>query len=91
MKVTFDKNIPVPVLKSVTITMTPEQAVQLMLFVGGTNNHQKEAVIFSGGQNEDDTAALKYLNLTPIRGATNISDVYHDLSKMFSVLAKNNK
>jgi hypothetical protein len=91
MKITCEKNVPVPVLSSVTITMTPEQSVQLMLLIGGTNNRQKEAVIFSDDKNENDQAALKYLNLLPVAGETDLADIYRGLSKMFSEIAGNRK
>ena len=46
MEITVEKNPPTPVLKSVTITMSCEQAAMLMLLIGGTNGRQKENIIY---------------------------------------------
>jgi hypothetical protein len=105
MKITLEKNVPQPPLKSVTITMSPEQAAVLMLMVGATNRTQKEAIVFRESHNNGldvehlNELKIKLIKIADVIGVGDkngytvncVDEIYVQLSKMFAVAANDGK
>ena len=90
MKITVEKNVVVK-LKSVTLTLSPEQAAVVMYLVGATNLRQKQELVFDH-DNELVAPVLKTLDINFTRGSVSgplgtsvgcVDEVYGELARVF--------
>lgn len=84
------KTVSNPVLKSVTLELTPVEAALLMRLLGGTNVCQKREVIFSPVDNNTDHDNFKTLGIViNSNDVVLLNQMYFDLSKTFTKAATN--
>jgi len=84
------KTVSNPVLKSVTLELTPVEAAMLMRLLGGMNLRQKSEVVFSPMDNDTDANNFKTLGIViNSEDVMLLNQMYFDISKMFTKAATN--
>lgn len=83
------KTISTPILKSVTLELTPVEAAMLMRLLGGTNVREKSEVIFSPDTNVTDSKNFKTLGIViDPADVVLLNQMYFNMSKMFTKAAE---